>query len=33
LAEAVMTLLGTTIEEEFRRRNRGIDIVAVYCHF
>ena len=33
LAEAVMTLPGTTIEEEFRRRNGGIDAVAAYCHF
>ncbi|KAH6700583.1 hypothetical protein BKA61DRAFT_681694 [Leptodontidium sp. MPI-SDFR-AT-0119] len=33
LAETSMTLPGTTIEEEFRRRNRGIDIVADYCYF
>jgi hypothetical protein len=33
LAEAVITLPGTTIEKEFRRRNRGIDTVAAYCHF
>jgi hypothetical protein len=29
----VMTLPGTTIEEEFRRYNRGIDVVATYYHF
>jgi hypothetical protein len=29
----MMTLLGTTIEEEFRRRNTAIDAVATYCHF
>ncbi|PSS27036.1 hypothetical protein M430DRAFT_31938 [Amorphotheca resinae ATCC 22711] len=28
-----MTLLGTTIEEEFRRRNAAIDAVAAYCYF
>jgi hypothetical protein len=33
LAETIMTLLGTTIEEEFHRRNAGIDAVAAYCHF
>ncbi|KAH7370249.1 hypothetical protein BKA65DRAFT_602698 [Rhexocercosporidium sp. MPI-PUGE-AT-0058] len=33
LAETVMTLPGTTIEEEFRRRNAAIDAVAAYCHF
>ncbi len=33
LAETIMTLLGTTIEEEFRRRNAAIDLVAAYCHF
>jgi len=33
LAETAMTLLGTTIEEEFRRRNAAINAVAAYCHF
>jgi hypothetical protein len=33
LAEAMLTLSGTTIEEEFRRRNAAIDAVAIYCHF
>lgn len=33
LAETVITLPGTTIEEEFRRRNAAIDAVAAYCHF
>jgi hypothetical protein len=33
LAETVMTLLGTTIKEEFRRRNVAIDAVAAYYHF
>jgi hypothetical protein len=33
LAETVMTLLGTTIKEEFRRHNAAIDAVAAYCHF
>jgi hypothetical protein len=33
LAETIMTLPGTTIEEEFRRRNAAIDAVAAYCHF
>ncbi|KAL5312889.1 hypothetical protein ACEPPN_019315 [Leptodophora sp. 'Broadleaf-Isolate-01'] len=33
LAETVMTLPGTTIEEEFRRRNAAINAVAAYCHF
>ncbi|CAM6005577.1 unnamed protein product, partial [Sphagnum balticum] len=33
LAETVITLPGTTIEEEFRRRNAAIDVVAAYCHF
>jgi hypothetical protein len=28
-----MTLSGTTIEEEFRRRNTAIDIVVAYCYF
>jgi len=33
LAETVMTLPGTTVVEEFRRRNAAIDAVATYCHF
>ncbi|KAH8671752.1 hypothetical protein BGZ60DRAFT_405856 [Tricladium varicosporioides] len=33
LVETVMTLPGTTIEDEFRRRNATIDAVADYCHF
>ncbi|KAG9246656.1 hypothetical protein BJ878DRAFT_533103 [Calycina marina] len=32
LVETVMTLPGTTIEEEFRRRNAAINAVAAYCH-
>jgi hypothetical protein len=28
-----MTLLGTTLEEEFRQRNAGINAVAAYCTF
>lgn len=33
LAKTVITLPGTTIEEEFRCRNAAIDAVATYCHF
>ena len=33
LVETVMTMPGTTVEEEFRRRNAAIDAVAAYCHF
>ena len=33
LVETIMTLPGTTLEEEFRRRNAAIDVVAAYCHF
>jgi hypothetical protein len=33
LAETVITLPGTTIEEEFRRRNTAIDAVAAYYYF
>jgi hypothetical protein len=33
LAKTVMTLPGTTVEEEFCRRNAAIDAVAAYCHF
>jgi len=33
LAETVMTLPGTTLEEEIRRCNAAIDAVAAYCHF
>jgi Protein of unknown function (DUF3435) len=33
LVETMMTLPGTTLEEEFRRRNAAIDAVAAYCKF
>jgi hypothetical protein len=33
LAETVITLPGTTIDKEFRRRNAAIDAVAAYCYF
>jgi hypothetical protein len=33
LAETIITLPGTTLEEEFHRRNAAIDAVAAYCHF
>ena len=33
LVETVMTLPGSTVGEEFRRRNAAIDAVAAYCHF
>jgi hypothetical protein len=33
LVETVITLPGTTLEEEFRRRNAAIDAVAAYCRF
>jgi len=33
LVETMMTLPGTTLEEEFRRRNAAIDAVATYCNF
>jgi hypothetical protein len=33
LAETMMTLPGTTLEEEFRRRNAAINAVAAYCKF
>jgi hypothetical protein len=33
LAETMMTLPGTTIEEEFRRHNAAIDAVVASCHF
>ena len=33
LVETMMTLPGTSIEEEFRSRNAAIDAVAAYCHF
>jgi hypothetical protein len=29
----MMTLLETTIEEEFRRHNAAINTVTAYCHF
>jgi hypothetical protein len=33
LVETLMTLPGTTLEEEFRRHNAAINAVAVYCKF
>ncbi|KAG9229617.1 hypothetical protein BJ875DRAFT_445798 [Amylocarpus encephaloides] len=33
LVETVMTLPGSTVKEEFRRRNAAIDAVTAYCHF
>jgi hypothetical protein len=33
LVETVMTLPGTTLEEEFRRRDAAIDAVGAYCRF
>jgi hypothetical protein len=33
LAKTMMTLLSTTIEEEFCRHNAGIDAAAAYCQF
>lgn len=33
LIETIMTLPGTTVEEEFCRRNAAINAVAAYCHF
>jgi hypothetical protein len=33
LVETIMTLPGTTLEEELRRRNAAIDAVAAYCNF
>ncbi len=33
LAETMMTLPGTTLEEEFRRHNAAINAVAAYCKF
>jgi hypothetical protein len=33
LAETIITLPETTIEEEFRRYNTAINAVAAYCHF
>jgi hypothetical protein len=33
LVETIMTLPGTTLEEEFRRRNAAISAVAAYCKF
>ena len=33
LIETVMTLLGITLEDEFRRRNDAINAVAAYCKF
>jgi hypothetical protein len=31
--ETIMTLPGTILEEEFRRRNAAINAVAAYCKF
>ncbi|KAI9761350.1 MAG: hypothetical protein M1840_001974 [Geoglossum simile] len=33
LVETVMTMLDTTVEEEFHQCNAAIDAVATYCHF
>jgi Protein of unknown function (DUF3435) len=33
LVKTVMTLPGTTLKEEFRRRNNAINAVAAYCKF
>jgi hypothetical protein len=33
LVETMITLPGTTLEEEIRRRNAAIDAVAAYCNF
>jgi hypothetical protein len=33
LAETMITVLGTTLEEEFRWRNAAINAVAIYCKF
>jgi hypothetical protein len=33
LVETMMTLPGTTLEEEFHRRNAAINAVAAYCKF
>lgn len=33
LVETIMTLPGTTVEEEFCRRNAAINAVAAYCNF
>jgi hypothetical protein len=33
LIETVMTMPGTTVEEEFRQRNAAIDAIATYCYF
>lgn len=33
LVETVMILPGTTLEEEFHRRDAAIDAVVVYCRF
>jgi len=33
LVETMLTLSGTTLEEEIRRRNAAIDTVDAYCHF
>jgi hypothetical protein len=32
LVETMMTLLGATLEEKFRRRNAAINAVAAYCN-
>ena len=33
LVETILTLPGTTLEEEFSRRNTTIDAIATYCKF
>lgn len=33
LVETIMTLPGATLEEDFRRRNAAINVVAAYCKF
>jgi hypothetical protein len=33
LVKTIITLPGTTTEEEFRRRNAAINTVAAYCYF
>ena len=33
LVKTIITLPGTTLEEEFRRRNAAINAVAAYCNF
>lgn len=33
MIESMMTLLGTTLEEEFGQRSTAINAVAAYCKF